>query len=371
MIFPLGPYHPALTEPMALRLALRGETVTGVETQLGYVHRGVEALATTRDLPAALELVERVCGTCGHSQRLALCLALERLAGVKVPERAQVLRTVFSEVERLQARLYLLMQVARAGEFGALFTSAVEARETLFEACVAATGLRLFWGVAVPGGALGVDDPMVLATAMDDIEASVASIEKLLNAQGPVLRRTLNLGKVPEDAVTDLGVTGLLARAAGTGERDVRLETPYDAYRGQKQLLADSAEGVGQLTGDVASRLRLAAVEIRQSMQIIATLLEDLPGGQERATFPAVINPGEATASVEGPHGRDTVTAQVGADGGKPVNTEQPGWLSALSLQTASMTNIGVLPIALDRQRLSDVPLIIASLDLCIACVDR
>lgn len=371
MVFPLGPYHPALTEPMALRLALRGETVTGVETQLGYVHRGVEALAIARDLPSTLELVERVCGTCGHSQRLALCLALERLAGVNVPERAQALRTVFAEVERLLARLYLLMEVARAGEFGALFTSAVEAREMLFEACVAATGLRLFWGVPVPGGALGVDDPLALATAMEDIESPVASIEKQLAAQGPVLRRTMNLGKVPENAVADLGLTGLLARAADSDTRDMRLEAPYDAYRAHQELLMASTENMAQLTGDVASRLRLAAAEIRQSMQLITALLEDLPDGQERSTFPAVLNPGEASASVEGPHGRDTVTAQVGVTGGKPVNTEQPGWLSALSLQTASAANIGALPLALDRQRLSDVPLILASLDLCIACVDR
>lgn len=370
MIFPLGPYHPALAEPMSLRLALRGETVTTVETHLGYLHRGVETLATTRDLPAVLDLVERICGTCGHSHRLALCLALERLADVSPPPRAEALRTVFAEVERLLARLWLLMQVGRAGEFGALYTAAVEAREVLFEACVAATGTRLFWGIPVPGGAAEVADPGALAQALTDIEPSIVTMERLLSAQGSIVRRMLGVGKVTTAAVQDLRITGLVARGSGV-EDDVRLTEPYCAYRLLADELTEDAGDIKALTGDVASRLRLAQREIRQCMHAMATLLDDLPTGQDRATFPTALTFGSAEAQVEGPHGRETVAVRVGTEGSKPVVLAEPGWLAELRITPPSAANVGLIPIVLPRQRLGDVPLILASLDLCVACVDR
>jgi Ni,Fe-hydrogenase III large subunit len=370
MLFPLGPYHPALPEPLALRLALRGETVTGVELQLGYLHRGVEELAPGRDLKGVLDLVERTCGTCGHSHRLAVCLALESAAGVKVPQRASVLRTVFAEVERLQARLWFLQQVGRVGEFGNLMNAAIEAREIVFEACLAATETRLFWGVPMPGGINTIPDPMALVGAMEDSEASIVRIERLLAERGSLTRRTMGLGKLSSTTVTELGATGLLERAAGR-DTDVRLAMPYDAYQGMDGDGLQSGDLRQYLVGDVASRLRLAINEVRQSMQLITTLLEALPDGQERAPFPATLNPQTATATVEGPHGRETVKLQIGATGDRAVDTQQAGWLTRLTLQTPSATNIGLLPIALDRQKLADVPLILASLDLCIACVDR
>jgi Ni,Fe-hydrogenase III large subunit len=370
MIFPLGPYHPALTEPMSLRLALRGEIVTTVETHLGYLHRGVEAAATARDLPATLDLVERICGTCGHSHRLALCLALERLADVSAPPRAEAMRSAFAEVERLLARLWLLMEIGRVGEFGALFTAAVEAREVLFEACEAATGSRLFWGIPLPGGALAVEDPGALAQGLTDIEPSIVAIERLLSAQGPILRRMLGVGKVTSTAVEDLRISGLVARGSGT-EDDLRLAAPYCAYRLLADDLATDAGDIKTLTGDVASRLRLAQREIRQSMHAITTLLDDLPTGQDRATFPTTLPFGSAEAQVEGPHGRETVAVRVGTEGGRVMALAEPGWLTELRITPPSVANIGLIPIVLPRQRLSDVPLILASLDLCVACVDR
>ena len=370
MLFPLGPYHPALSEPIGLRLMLRGETVTGVETHFGYLHRGIEALATERTLEDVLDLVERTCGTCGHSHRLALCLALEAHAGIKVPERARSLRTVFSEVERMLARLWLLMQIGRVGEFGGLFTAAIEAREIVFEACLAATEARLFWGVPVPGGAIGIDDPLALTNALDDMEPQILRIERLLSEKGPVTRRTTGLGNVTSTAITDLGLSGLLLRGTGA-DADVRLSTPYDAYKGMDDATLQAQALRQQLVGDVASRLRLAVAEVRLSMHVIAALLEELPEGQERATFPTMLNPGTASAMVEGPHGCETVKLHIGTTGGKPMDVQQSGWLTQLELLTPSMANSGMLPIALDRQRLSDVPLILTSLDLCIACIDR
>ena len=370
MVFPLGPYHPALTEPLGVRFALRGETITDVAVTAGYAHRGVEALATGRNLADALDVIERTCGTCGHSLRLAACLALEAHAGVTPPERARALRTVFSEVERLQARLWLLMQVARAAQFGALLTASVEAREILFEACVSATETRLFWGIPVPGGARGIADPLALQQAMTDVETPLATIERLLNDRGPMIRRLTNVGKLPLEAIEEVGATGLVARAAG-GEGDLRLTAPYDAYSDLDLEEMINGEQVKTLLGDVGSRAFLAVAEARQSIGIITALLDDLPEGQEQLAFPALLEVGTARATVEGPHGQTTVTLTIGAAEGKPLDTHDAGWLTALEIQPASAATFALLPGALMRQKLSDALVILTSLDLCVACLDR
>lgn len=372
MVFPLGPIHPILTEPIGLRLALRGETVTGVETHTGYTRRGVEQLATQHALPEMLNLVEHICGTCGHSHRLAVSLALEAFTGTQVPPRAAALRTIFAEVERALARLWMLQQVARATEMGGLLTATVEAREVLFEGCVAATDARLFWGIPVPGGAVNVSDPDALTDAVASVMPRITAIERLVGAKSSLVRRATKIGQIEELAVGDLSLSGLLARGLGAAE-DARLsDAPYDAYPDVKDELLHDAALAKLMTGDTASRLRWAVAEIGMSLRLIQTLLDQLPEGQERASFPTTLPSGEISAAVEGPHGYETVTLHIGdgAGSGRTVDSTKAGWLTALQLHTPSATNIGIVPITLNQQRLSDVALVLASLDLCIACAD-
>jgi Ni,Fe-hydrogenase III large subunit len=370
MMFPLGPLHPALPEPWSLRLALRGETVTRVDAEWGYAGRGIEDLLTRRSLDDALDTIEHLCGLGGHSHRLALCLALESFAKVAPPPRAAVLRTIFSEVERVQARLWLLMQVARCGEFGALFTAAVEAREMLAEACENATEQRMFWGVPLPGGARDIADPLALIAALGEMEPSIIAIERMVGERGPLARRTTRVGLVPIMTSQEHDLTGLVARGAGSDE-DVRVATPYDAYRGLEVEATQNVAVIHQGNGDLASRLRLAVAETRLSIRLIASLLDDLPEGQLAATFPVVLNPGVAKARIESPHGREEIALQIGESGGKPVDTSEPGWLTKIELLLPSDALVALVPEFLVKQRLSDVPLILASLDLCMACVDR
>src|SRR5579884_1802262 len=289
MTFPLGPYHPALTEPVSLRFALRGELVTGVETHTGYLRRGVPALATQRDLAGVLDLVERMCGTCGHSHRLAVCLALEKAAQVTPPPRAQALRMLFSEVERALARLWLLMEVGRVSDFNALFSLALEAREMIFEGCVAAAEARLFWGVPVPGGAVNVADPSALADTIADVTSRLMILERLMADGGSLASRMTNIGKIQKATAEELGLTGLLLRASG-GDADVRLAAPYENYQQFTDILTETDSPLTRrLVGDVISRVRLALAELRLSLRLIQEMLDDLPEGQERATFPSMV----------------------------------------------------------------------------------
>jgi Ni,Fe-hydrogenase III large subunit len=366
MTFPLGPYHPTLPEPIALRLALRGEKVTGVDTHVGYLRRGIEDLATRRDLEGALDVIEHACGTCGTGYRLAACMALEKAAGVTPPPLAQALRTIFAELERALARLWTLQQVARIGEFGALLTATLEAREILFEAATQATGRRLFWGIAIPGGVRAVEDPQALEDALDEMAPRVDEIERFVGPQGLVGRSLARMGTIDEEMATATGLTGIMLRATGVDD-DLRVANPYAAYADVAEHLTWDPAGY---SGDVTSRLRMAALDLRASLSIIQALLAELPSGQDRASFPDSLSDGEAQSAIEAARGRGSINLRIGNGQERQANTTASGWLTQLTLQTPGAVNVGIIPIVCNGQQLSDIPLILASLDLCIACID-
>jgi Ni,Fe-hydrogenase III large subunit len=371
MTFPLGPYHPALLEPMNLRLALRGETVTGVDIHTGYVRRDIPSMINKRNLEEALTLIEHACGTCGYSHRLAFCLALEQSAGITPPPRARALRTAFAEIERVLSRLWYLMQIGRASEIGTIFSGALEAREMLFDACVSAVGTRMFWEVAVPGGITEISDPDALIEAVSDVENRLMALDSLLIPTGMLMRRMKGRGVISSDTVADLGLTGLLARATGT-TADMRSTDAYEYYDQIADILTSEEANPTDLNGDVASRVQLALADLHTSLNCIVEIVTDLPDGQGHEPFPTILVPATISSQIEGPHGQEHISLELGANstGGQRTDPSQSGWISVCTLTTPSSANIGIVPIILNGTSLNEVPLILASLDICVACVD-
>lgn len=370
MLFPLGPYHPALTEPIQIQLDLKGDIVRNATYEAGYLHRGIEAILPQCDIQDALDLIEHTCGTCSHAHRLAMCIALEEYAGVIIPQRAAVLRMVFAEVERVLARLWLLQQLGRTSDLGRLFVTALEAREILFEGCVDATGSRLLWSIPVPGGVQHVKDPLALVDALSLLNVRLLPLTALLSAKGTFTQRTSGISVLSEEQISKVGGSGLLARAANL-EQDVRLsasQLPYETYSDE---LATANTESGNLKNDVAGRARLALAEIHASLRVIFAALEDLPDGQELITFPSTIKPGTCSGIVESPHGRETVTIQLAANSGSQCDITLPSWMTEIQMDTPSMHVLPLIPDAMHNVRLTDVPLALASLDICLACADR
>ena len=110
-VLPLGPYHPALEEPVHVKLLTEGEIIKDSEVYIGYNHRGIEKLTETRNFIQTITLVERVCGICSHSHAMTYCLAIEDIAGMEVPKRGQYIRVILSELERLHSH-YLWLGLA-------------------------------------------------------------------------------------------------------------------------------------------------------------------------------------------------------------------------------------------------------------------
>ncbi len=354
-VLPLGPYHPALPEPAWYQLHLQGETIARVEITSGYAERGVETLLAQGSIEHGLKVAERLCGSAAHHHRLGYCLALERLTGIKPPPRARALRSLFCEAERLLSHLSWAVQVARAAEEPRAFYAAIEAHEQLVEALEQAAGSRLLWGLPVPGGVASAPDCAPLEQALQHVEAALAQLERHLARDRALRRRTDGLAIIPADQARAAKLTGPVARASGLGS-DVRREAAYDAY-------VDLAlpEYEGSAAGDTQARIAARLDEMHTSIEIAGQLLEHLPDGPLAEPFPDVPPSGEAEAAIEGPQGQETWH----------VRSDGSARLAGVTITTASQRNLAAVPLALEGNDLNDALLMLASLDLCIACIDN
>lgn len=357
IIFPLGPYHPALAEPLALRLRLRGEHIVGVDEPAagatGYSYRGVLELIEGLPLDDALVILERVCAHAGESYRLALCLAVEKIARPQLGRPTQLVRTLFAELERLHSVLWNLGEIARAVDQRRLWIAALEERERLFEAAQAATGERVFWGVALPGG---VREGIIL----EPLRAFAGSANTLYETwraaaatNSPLRRVTDGLGRQEaEDALN-------CAAVYGSCLHDARREAPYDAYR-MMTLDWEPLEALDSTSMDTGAAVARLVAGLKLSVDIIVTCLEELDDepNLQRATLK--LTAGEGSAVAQTPHGSARVSVTLDGD----------GTVATLALETSCANRIQLIPRVLTNRALGEAPALLAALDLCPSCAE-
>jgi Ni,Fe-hydrogenase III large subunit len=362
VFFPLGPYHPALPEPVGLTLRLRGERIAGVEPPAtGYCHRGIVELAQGKPLDDALGVVERACSRAHESHRLAFCQAVEDASGVAVPEPARLTRTLFAEIERILARLWTLAVVARAANADAPFAQALDLRENLTTTLAKVTGERVYWAVAVPGGVRGDLDLEPLGAALDALDAETPGLRAQVGPSGPLGRATKGIGVISAARAEALGLTGLAARGSRTVE-DLRATRPYAGYADSDVALPEPPGNPG---GDVAARLVCTVDDIAASLSIAQACLDKLTNGEGASApttpkTPKLAAGREGRTIVEGPHG--PVEAVVALGGANTV--------ARLRLVTPGAAVLAALPETLEGGLVAQAPVIVASLDLCAECLD-
>lgn len=367
--FPLGPYHPALDLPLGLTLRLRGETVAGVEpVQTGFARRGIAELAAGRPLDEALAIVERACSLSHEAHRLALCMAIESATGATPTKTAEQTRLVFAECERILARLWTLAQVSRAAGLPVPFGDALEQRETLFDALQTATGQRHYWAVAVPGGVREGLDVAPLGAAIAELEEALPAWRKQVAPNGPLAIAGKGAGMISAARAKDLGLTGVAA--AGSYEADdLRRTRPYGAYAGMGTQL-DGASRVR--SGDSAARLVCIVEDLAVSLGLardtIAALGDTTTGAPTEASGGGTAGVGAGavvSGAVEGPHGPIEIAGTLAGNGGGD------GALAQVRLTAPGVEAlVAALPELLESCRLPQAAVILASLDLCVECLD-
>ncbi len=354
---PVGPLHVALEEPMYFKIDVDGETIRSVDITAGHAHRGVEYLTTKRSIYQNVTLTERICSLCSNSHPETYCMAIEEIAGIEVPERAQYLRVVASEIKRVASHLFNVAITAHLVGFDSLFMHVMETREIMQDVKETLFGNRMEIGANAIGGVrfdLDAEGLSYLEAQLERLSPILDDIIVHYRTNRSFVDRTRGVGVLPHAAAIDCGVVGPVARASGIAY-DIRVKAPYSTY----DKLAFPVHSADD--GDVWSRATLRLEEAKTAIDIVRQCVAQLPEGEtgprERQHVPA----GEAIARCEAPRGE--LIYYVKTDGS--LNPERVKW------RVPSFMNWGTLGIMLTDAKVADIALIVNSMDPCISCTER
>jgi len=354
---PIGPQHPALKEPEHFLITVDGEIITNATVRLGYAHRGIEKATEERNWVQNLYLMERVCGICSHTHAMCYCLGVERLAQVEVPPRAQAIRVLVAELERIHSHLLWLGVAAHEAGFDTLFMYSWRDRETVMDILEGLSGNRVNYSVNLLGGVkCDIDDDQEEA-----IQKGIAFLEprtqhylNVVSNDALFLQRTRGIGVMTRLQADVLGVVGPTARASNM-HRDIRVEAPYGAYAEyQVNIVLDER-------GDLEARFAVRIKELYESFGIIREILDTLPPGDLTARVQRRIKAGEAVVRVEAPRGELFYFI-------KSNGTDTPERIKVRTPTICNMASVVKLAVG---HHLADLPMILAGIDPCFSCNDR
>jgi len=354
---PIGPQHPALKEPGHFRFTVEGEIVTGASVRLGYAHRGIEKATEGRNWIQNMYLLERICGICSHIHSTAYCTGVEKLAGVEAPPRAQAIRVVIAELERIHSHLLWLGVAAHEAGFDTLFMYSWRDRETVMDILEALSGNRVNYSANLLGGVkFDIDQEQVdlILNGLIFLEERTHHYLEIVTSDAFFLQRTRGVGVMNRQQAEGLGAVGPTARASGV-PRDIRVEAPYAAYpQFPVQLTVES-------NGDLEARFVVRIRELFECYRLIRQILAELPAGEIEARLPRRIKSGETISRVEAPRGELFYFI-------KSNGTDKP---ERIKVRTPTICNMSsVIKLAVGHQ-LADIPMILAGIDPCFSCNDR
>jgi len=358
---PVGPIHAGIIEPGHFRFSTFGESVLHLEPRLFYTHRGLEKRAEGMPVHDALLVAERLCGVCSVSHALGFCEAVEQIAGVEVPGRARVIRTIALELERLYNHVGDIGNIGAGASYHYGASVGARMKEALQQVGELCTGHRFLRGLVTPGGVqadLGSDLAHAIEQAIGSTATELESLAARIEDNPSFVDRLDDIGILPRQAAIDLGVTGVGARASGI-DRDARRDHPHAAYA---SVSAPEVRVQTEADGDVHARLSVRVAEARESMRLCKVLLASLPSGPHLTRVPELLPPGRVGLSaVESPRGATVCW----------LRTDSAGRVDRYHVRSASFANWPAVPIAALSALIPDFPLVNKSFELCYACTDR
>ncbi|MFA5332436.1 MAG: nickel-dependent hydrogenase large subunit [Methanoregula sp.] len=352
---PFGPQHPVLPEPIHLDLVLENETVVDVLPSIGYVHRGLEKLVEKREYPEYIYVAERICGICSYIHSNTYAQGIEHIMNIEVPERAQYLRTIWSEYSRMHSHLLWLGLFADGMGFESVFMNAWRLREHLLDDMEATTGGRVIQGVCKVGGVRRDIAPEKLDEMVKGLRAIEPELRDLANVffkDSSVSHRLRGIGMLGKDDAYELGAVGPTARGSGIGI-DLR-QTGYAAYD------RINFQPVVEQSGDCYARCAVRAKELFTSIDIIDQCVKKIPEGPVDVKVTGAPN-GEYFSRAEQPRGE--VVHYIKGNGKRNLVRHR--------VRTPTFTNLPPLIKMLRGCELADVPMIVLSIDPCIGCSER
>ena len=372
MTLNIGPQHPSTHGVLRLVARVDGERTYDVKPVIGYMHRGYEKISEVRTYPQITTLINRIDWLSGYANEIPFLVAAERLMELEVPERAQYIRLILTEMARMCS--HLIFMASYPLELGAptpLFF-ALRDRERVLDLIESVTGGRFHpnfnrIGGVKPAYAAGPttrksipDLPQGFLAqtreAVDKVLSTCDELEALVAGNEIFMARTKGVGVLPADRALAYGVSGPSLRASGVNFdlRKVSDYLPYDRF--------DFDVPLGE-NGDCFDRYLVRLIEIRQSVRIVHQAIDSIPSGPLQAKVPKIIKvpAGETYVRAENPKGE--MGYYVVSDGGLGPYR--------LKIRSASFSNLSILPWILEGVLIPDIIAILGSLDFVLGDVDR
>ncbi len=357
----MGPQHPSTHGVFRMVLTVDSEVVREVVPYIGYLHRGAEKLCETMDFRQGLGFMDRTEYLANFNAELSYVMAVEKLMEIEVPERAQWIRMILCELNRISSHFMFTGAFGTdVGVFGTAFTYSFIQRETVQDLFEEIAGDRMMYAYFRPGGlAWEVTDNFVarVREVLAQVKQGVKDIDGLLTENEVFIARTKGIGTIAVEDAIDFGMSGPALRASGI-PLDVRKTEPYLYYD-----QVDFEVPVGS-NGDVYDRFIIRVEEIRQSIRIVEQCLERLePGLIQPEKMPRMLRtpPGEVYIRTEAPRGEYGIYL-VSKGGNRPYR---------LKIRSACLSNLQALRDMTVGQYVADAVIILGSLDIVLGECDR
>jgi len=369
---PVGPIHPALKEPIRLALTVDGEEIVDADVFAGQVHRGIEWLGMNRNNPIqTIYLSERICGICNICHPFAYVMAVEHATGITPPPRAEYIRAIIAEMERIHSHLLWAGVAAHEIGFDTIFYLAWRVREEIMDLIEYVTGNRITKAMFQIGGVrrdITEEQFPRIRQSLDYYKSLFDQLRRVFLDDKTIQMRTKNVGILKREEALKLLVVGPSGRASGV-PKDVRQDQPYAAYADLdiKAMTPDMVTGT--VVGDVYDRIIVRLLEVKQAIEIIEQCLEKMPSGPILAQPKIALllktltqAEGEGIGRAEAPRGE--VIHYVRLEAGQST-------LATWKVRAPTYVNLMSVPTILKGMQIADVPITFASLDPCMSCTNR
>ena len=353
---PMGTVHPAALEPYRVRFFVEDEIVQEAEITIGVNHRGIERIMEGLPVEKANALTEKICGICSNSHIWNSCRTAEIGLDIEIPKRAEYIRVIMGELERLHSHFLYLAHGCEVLSHETFSMRVFYLREIVMELLAMIGGNRVQYGCSVLGGVrprCDLDEVKLLRLKedMDKVEAGLTDFANRFTADSIVMSRISGIGVLPQKQAIKLAVTGPTLRATGVA-RDLRTTMfEYDNF---------DFNVVTQPDGDVKSNLLMRALESFESIKIIRQAIANIPEGKVINRDWEMFDTDLIESYIEVPRG--TLYHSYALESGR---------VRHCVIRTPSMANIGAMQYACIGDQITDAQLCIVQCDPCFTCTDR
>ena len=364
MLINMGPQHPSTHGVLNMVLKTDGEIISEVFPQLGYLHRGLEKIAEKLNYHQFMPYTDRIDYLSAMNCNLAYAMAVEKLAGIEVPKRAEYIRVVMAEFNRIATHLVFMGTMGLETGAWTPIVYGFREREEILDLFEMTCGQRLTYNYMRIGG-VSDDLPNGFVDKArrfcDMLEQKWEEYNNLLTYNQIFIMRMAKVGVLPAELAIDYGVTGPALRGSGV-KWDLRKNEPYSVY---PELEFDIPIGTGEQgkVGDAWDRYMVRMREIKQSIRIIRQALDKMPSGDIRAKVGRIFKPAAGEVYVRSENPRGELGFYVVSDGmANPYR---------LKIRTGSFSNLSAVPSISQGTMISDFVMTMGSFDVVLPEIDR